>query len=53
MICIIACRGHKGEPGIAAKGMRRVSLLGCRVLDHLIKTVIPGEVMETLPLVRW
>ena len=49
---MMAWRGHKGDPGMEANGIRRVSLLACRVIVHLIKNVTPVEVMETSPLVR-
>ena len=45
-------RVHRRDPGMEAKGIRRVSLLACRVLVHLIKSVTPVEVIDTLPLVR-
>ena len=39
----MAWRGHKGDPGMEASGIRRVSLLDCRVLVHLMKTVTPVD----------
>ena len=44
--------GAYGDPGMEANGIRRVSLLACMVLVHLIKTVTPVVVMDTSPLVR-
>ena len=49
----LAWRRHKGDPGVIANGIRRVSLLACRILVHLIKTVRPVEVMDTSPRLKW
>ena len=43
--------GHYGDPGMEANGIRRVSLLACRVLVHLMKTVTPVAVIDTSLLV--
>ena len=50
--CITACSGQSMEPGTADMGMRRWSLLACKVLVHFKRTEIPGKEMVTSPLVR-
>ena len=49
LVCMTACRGHNGEPGISANGIESVSMLACRVWC-MRKTVMPGGVMETSPI---
>jgi hypothetical protein len=52
-MAVYACQGHKGDPGMAGKGMWTGTIAVCKVLVHLRVTLNPDGDWCTSPLVVW